>query len=367
MTARILALTVALLAPFSRADEPAPPDEQAHFLAGLPVRGTPLEHVSLTYEWTEHASALDAAWRKLESRQLAPIRAWSPQFLGLAATETTPLFYTFSGPDFLYAHAFFPDASTYILCGIEPIGALPDVMSVPTDTLAHSLALLRQSLDSALNFGFFISKDMRAEFEQNQLNGTLPILYIFLARSGCHIDSVEFLRVQKDGTLTPGEGANPGVKITFTTTDHAPQTLYYFSTDLSDGPVEKSGFLRWCDTFGEGSGFLKAASYLMHGGNFDTVRKFLLTHCRTLVEDDSGIPLRFFAPTNWRLRFCGAYPGPIEIFKEHFQPQLAATFHGAHPAPLPFGFGYRWQRAESTLIIAKKKTPAVENALPPEQ
>jgi hypothetical protein len=35
------------------------------------------------------------------------------------------MFYMFSGPDFLYAQTFFPNADTYILCGIEPIGAIP--------------------------------------------------------------------------------------------------------------------------------------------------------------------------------------------------------------------------------------------------
>ncbi len=335
-------------------DEPASPDLEARFLAGLTVRGTPLESVSLKHSWGEHAAALDAAWKTLERRQLAPIRAWSPAFLGAAAEDRGPVFYMFSGPDFLYAHAFFPDAATYILCGIEPIGTLPDVAHVPPETLGASLQLLRESIETSLNFGFFISKKMRAEFVQNRLNGTLPVLYIFLARSGCHIDDVRFVGLE-NGALVETKTANPGVKITFTAPDHAPQTLYYFTTDLSDGSVEKSGFLKWCDTFGEGRSFLKAASYLMHGGNFEIVKKFLLTRSQTIVEDDSGIPLKNFAAADWKLRFCGAYPGPIEIFKQHTQPQLAALFHASHPPALPFGFGYRWHASESTLIIAEKK------------
>lgn len=337
------------------AQEAVSPDLQARFLAGLPVRGTPLESASLTSAWTEHAIALDAAWKALERRQLAPIRAWRPDFLGPVADDRGPLYYMFSGPDFLYAHAFFPNASTYILCGIEPIGALPDVAPVPPDALAQSLALLRQSLDTVLNFGFFISKNMRAEFAQNRLNGTLPVLYIFLARSGCHIDDVSFVGLEKSGSPAAGRTANAGVKITFTAPGQPQQTLYYFSTDLSDGPVKKSGFLTWCEAFGEGRSFLKAASYLMHGGSFDTVKKFLLQHSTLIVQDDSGIPLRNFNPADWRLRFCGAYPGPIEIFQEHTQPALADAMRRSHAAPLPFGFGYRWQRTESTLIIADKK------------
>ena len=39
-----------------------------------------------------------------------------------AFASKATMFYMFSGPDFLYADTFFPNASTYILCGIEPMG-----------------------------------------------------------------------------------------------------------------------------------------------------------------------------------------------------------------------------------------------------
>lgn len=35
--------------------------------------------------------------------------------------------YMFSGPDFLYATSFFPNASTYVLAGLEPVGEIPDL------------------------------------------------------------------------------------------------------------------------------------------------------------------------------------------------------------------------------------------------
>lgn len=68
------------------------------------------------------------------------------------------MFYMFSGPDFLYANAFFPYARTYILCGIEPVGALPDVARIDRQVLPFALANLRKSLESVLSFSFFITK-----------------------------------------------------------------------------------------------------------------------------------------------------------------------------------------------------------------
>src|SRR5436190_15295380 len=81
-------------------------DATAKFLAGLPVRGTPLERYSLDPAWAEHAAEFDRAWMRLEQSQLAKIRAWAPQFVGPRYADRGTMFYMFSGPDFLYANAF---------------------------------------------------------------------------------------------------------------------------------------------------------------------------------------------------------------------------------------------------------------------
>src|SRR6478735_9072075 len=163
-------------------------NDQARFLAGLPVRGTALDMFARDRVWVEHASAMDAAWGKQQQRQIAKVRSWAGTFLPDSGSNGT-MYYMFSGPDFLYAQAFFPNASTYILCGTEPVGAIPNIANVPRAALHSSLATLRKSLNSVLNWSFFITKDMKVTLTQTQLSGTLPVLYVFLARSGCRIDS----------------------------------------------------------------------------------------------------------------------------------------------------------------------------------
>src|SRR5580765_1998075 len=76
-------------------------DATAKFLAGLPVRGTPLESHSTDSDWATHATDLDHAWERLEKQQLSRVRAWAPQFLSPSYDESGPVFYMFSGPDFL--------------------------------------------------------------------------------------------------------------------------------------------------------------------------------------------------------------------------------------------------------------------------
>ena len=331
-------------------------DATAKFLAGLPVRDTPLESFGNDPAWAEHATEFDAAWQKLDQRQLAKIRAWAPTFLGATYTDRCPMFYMFSGPDFLYAQAFFPNASTYILCGTEPVGAIPNIANVPRAALHSSLATLRKSLNSVLNWSFFITKDMKVNLTQTQLSGTLPVLYVFLARSGCRIDSVEAVALDKAGNFVSGKGATPGVKISFFGIGGHAQTLYYFTTDLGNGGIKaQPGFMKFCEQQGEGVSLLKAASYLMHENGFSDVRDFLLRSSKLIVQDDSGIPHRFFQTGKWQLRYCGRYTGPIELFKQYPQHDLATAHASSNPAPLEFGFGYQWQPNRSSLLIATRR------------
>jgi hypothetical protein len=333
-------------------------DATAKFLAGLPIEGTALaQNVS---QWTaaEHASQMDKAWAQVERRQLSKIREWAPQFLGANYEDQGPMFYMFSGPDFLYANAFFPRARTYIFCGIEPVGALPDVTRIDRQTLPFALANLRKSLESVLSFSFFITKDMKVHLNQTQLNGTLPVLYVFLARAGYTIESAELVALDRAGNLTPaGRGSTPGVRIDFSSRTGGTQTLYYFCSDLSDWAVQANpGFMNFCASHGRGLTLLKAASYLMHGPNFDRVRNFLLHNSSVILQDDSGIPFRYFDRNAWILRYCGRYVGPIDLFKQHTQPELAQAFNSTVPVPLDFGFGYQWQPNRSSLLIAQPRT-----------
>ncbi|TDU69283.1 hypothetical protein EI77_02934 [Prosthecobacter fusiformis] len=330
----------------------APPDHQARFLAGLSVDATELEPLAREPSWQNHASSFHRAWLDLEERQLSRIRTWMPTTLNYIYEDPSPLFYTFSGPDFLYANAFFPNASTYILCGREPVGTLPDVASLSPGALHSALGNLRTALNAILSFSFFITADMKNDLSQTQLSGTIPVLYVFLARAGCRIVDAELVKVSDSGELTAGKSKTPGVKITFIGNTGRTQTLYYFTTDLSNwGIKSNAGFVEFCKKQGQGNAFVKAASYLMHMEEFSSVRNFLLSNTRNLIQDDSGIPLKYFSADQWMISLYGNYPGPIELFQQHFQTDLDMAFKTAVSGDLPFGVGYQWKPGISSLII----------------
>jgi hypothetical protein len=284
---------------------------------------------------------MDEAWLKKQQLQIAPIREWMTANAADYYASNATMYYMFAGPDFLYANIFFPNARTYVLAGLEPIGQVPDLTRLSPETLGSNLAVLRDSMSSILRFQYFITKDMRAGLGRGNVNGTLPILYVFLARLGYTVLDVTPIK-------TPAEG----VKITFTGGGGEPQTLYYFKTDLSGG---NSPFLRWCAGRGPGLSLLKAASFLLHGDGFSGVRNFLLQHSRIIVQDDSGIPLRAF-PKGWKVDCYGRYVPHKEEFEKYHQPDLAALY-AQHPPPPPLGFafGYHWQKEDGILMLASRE------------
>ena len=346
------------VAPAVQSNGLPPADDTARFLAGMPLpKNSPLAPLTGDPAWVEHSTNFEKAFAKLNTRQLVKLHAWEAQYFAEAQEHIPVVFYMFSGPDFLYVDQFFPKADVYILCGKESLGPPPDPLRI--GNLSAALHNLEDAMHSSLRFSFFITKDMKVNLQTQELKGTIPILYVFLARAGKSIKDVTYGSLNSGGEFQPsrpGSGGTPGVRIQYSDyhSSHQ-QTLYYFTTDISDGGISSSpGFLRFCDKFGVGASFLKSSSYLMFESGFNRVRDFILTHSKTIAQDDAGIPLSYFNRDKWNIRVFGNYAGPIEIFKQHYQPKLAEMYQQSGPPALDFNFGYRWKREESNLIIASR-------------
>ena len=333
----------------------ASPDDVAKFLAGMPPSpSSPIASLTRNPGWQRHAKWFETNWDTLDKRQLSRIRAWSERHL---KDRKNTLYYMFSGPDFLYANAFYPEANTYLMSGLEPVGAIPII----SERTIASLPRIQQSIGTSLRFSFFITTHMRSQLTGGDLAGTLPILYVYIARSGKTIREVSLVNLDRDGNLHPAKGEargmQPGVKIVLQSGSGPAQTVYYFRTDVSNGGVNASGFLKFAATLGNGNALLKSASYLMHSGNFTQVRDFVLNHSQYVVQDDSGIPFASFRPEVWNFQPFGAYLGPIAIFPGRNQPRLGELFKKAKAPPLDFGIGYRHRGHDSNLLLAVRKEP----------
>jgi hypothetical protein len=337
------------------------PNDVARFLAGMPVpQDSPLAPLMRDPAWQAHAAFFEEQFSRLNLRQLQKLHAWQQTSLPESLQPIPVVFYMFSGPDLLYVDQFFPKAALYVLCGKEALGPAPDPLRIAN--LSSALGNLENAMKSSLSTTYFITKDMKVDLHEQNLNGVLPILYAYLARADKSITNVAFGSLGSSGVFdeaTPGKrgGSIQGVRIRYTDNQSGnAQTLFYFTTDISDGGVKATpGFLKFCQRLGNGPSFLKSSSYLLFENGFTTIRNFILDHSNIIVQDDSGIPLAYFDPNKWNLRFFGVYLGPIDIFKQHYQPRLRELYDQSNPPPLDFGFGYRWNYKEANLIVAMRK------------
>jgi hypothetical protein len=357
------AATLLLLAatPVRAAD--ASPNDVARFIAGMPpAADSPLAALTKDKAWQDHARTFDASFASAE-QNISRVRAWSKANI---TTARPTLFYMFSGPDFIYANAYYPKAKTYVLAGLEPVGTVPDPTTL-RGSFASDFSALRNSLRWLLQKSYFITAQMGSDLGRGRFTGTLSVLYVFLVRSGHTIRDVSRVKLDESGALQPDDGTARkvparGVKITFAGSDGEERTLYYFSTDLSNGGVANSKFLEFCQTLAPGDGLVKSASYLLHNPGFATVREFLLANAPVIVQDDTGIPLSYFDPKKWELQPFGKYVRPVRDFANMYRANYAAFFKNARP--IDFGVGYHWRPDQANLLLAIRK-PGVSMAEPP--
>src|ERR1700722_3032376 len=373
----VMAFMLALIAAPARSFEAATADDTARFLAGLPLSSnSPLAPYTKDPAWQQHARYFDTIFAHEISAQLSKVREFSKKYL---TDQHDTMLYMFSGPDFLYATSFFPNASTYVLAGLEPVGAVPDLTGLSPWVLSKELRNLEISTCSLFNFSFFITQNMKTQLRNGPVYGTLPVLYVFLRRTGKRIHQSASVGPDEHGTFQNGDevgatnvdtnkpGNNqqrtsaPGVKIVFSEGNGPKQTLYYFSTNLADGSFDRSGFSTFLAKLGPADSLIKSASYLLHKPHFAAVRKLLLNNSAIILQDDSGIPLTYFEATKWRLQPFGRYAGPISLFTNFYQPRLAELFQSA--SPLEFGIGYQWRKNESNLLLAQRSSSLNGNEL----
>jgi hypothetical protein len=351
-------------------------DELAKFLAGVPLPpGSPLSALRQSPAYAEHVGALGRLFQRYDRNFFSKMRAWSEAELTPRITTNLPVYYFFGGPDAVSVLALYPDAPVYILGGLESVGSIQAPNTLSPAALAEALENLRKSTEVILSFGFFITKNMKVELDRTAFRGVLPLVYTLVALTGGEVVSSSYFGVSGDGTLqesgsslSGSRGVLPGVRIAFRRRGGAGvQTLYYIQANVADDALKSNGaVIKWATGFGTGNVYLKAASYLLHESYFSRIRSFLLDQGASVLQDDSGIPLRFFRNGGWRLWLFGNYSGTLDLFKRYYQDDLRAAFATPGTAvPLPFGTGYKWRMGESNLLLAvKQRVPAATIVAP---
>ncbi|HEY3450402.1 MAG TPA: hypothetical protein VGK67_28870 [Myxococcales bacterium] len=349
--------------------DPEPIDDQARFLAGLPVpEGSPLYGLQQTKFWKAYAKKFDADWDKLHKERLDAMGDWAAKVLAPKIDPKAPVYYLFGGPDFLSVPVLYPEAPLYILGGLEPVGRMPpSLRAMGAAALEEDMRNLRSSLNSIIRLSFFKTNDMREDLVRTELRGVVPLLLVLAARADAKV--LEYTRAEitdtgelKDLGATEKCVGVPGARLKIQRNgSSATQEVLYFKHDVSD-PVIKAGpgFLAFFKKHAPANTFLKAASFLLHRPKqFGLTRDFLVENSKSILQDDSGLSFDLLAKGPFELILYGKYLRPRPPFTNRIQPDMTEAFNKGPVEPLPFLTGYR-KTGESNLVLAisKSKAPA---------
>ncbi|MEC9036240.1 MAG: hypothetical protein VX588_05410 [Verrucomicrobiota bacterium] len=328
-------------------------DITSRLLAGISVPEE--KDITSSENWKKHQQLMTKAWSRYKKNKLVPMRSGSEKNLS-TQNQGKYIKYPFSGPDILHALYIFPEATNFILCGLEPVGKFPKSDILRGGNSNQALEEIRKILEESLRFSFFKTIDMRAELSKSFYNGTLPIMCLFLSGSGFSIRDIDFIKLNKDGTISELQGnhsTGDAVQIRAVHENGREVLVNYFRTNISNGLILKSGFLKYLESIPKGESYVKAASYLMHKSYFSQIRNHLLSNSTTIIQDDSGIPIKHFNQSSWQMKYFGTYTKPIDLFEDHYQPNLREIYK-QESQKLPFGTGYRWRKGQSNLIVAEQ-------------
>jgi hypothetical protein len=338
-------------------------DDLGRFLGGLPGKnGSPFAELEATEAWQEHARLSDKAWTTYAHDRLPALSAFARTELSDFNKAQTTVFYPFSGPDSLTATAFFPRAATYVLVALEPPGTLTGLSKFLKKDLPGELSELRTTFNSLLSRSFFVTRQMDHQLRGQVTDGVLPLVLVELVRTGNTVLGCEFQWVDESSRVLVRPAGQKihdwGFALDFRNdADGSVHRLYYFSVNLASDHLDKNPeFQKQMAALGPVVTYLKSTSYMTHRPEFGTIRDRVLSMSTAVLQDDSGIPYKFFTPDKWNVQLYGEYQQPYGSFRYMVEPELKAAFlKPENVKKLDFRIGYGYGRAPSNLELARRK------------
>jgi len=304
-------------------------------------------------------------WKLFDSTRINKLKSFSNNELSHEILNNDILFYPFSGPDILYADLFFNNSSKFILIGLEPIGTLPSL--IDKKSLNKYFSTINKSLNAILKFSFFRTVSMSKDLKNEDVDGTIHLLFLFLNRMGNSILSAKPITVDSSGSivfcnsfesLKKSDLKTKGIQIMYLSPENKIKELNYFSLNATDDGLKSNlGFSNYLLSLSDFNTYLKGASYLLHNSNFSTIRNFILNKSKTVTQDDSGIAYRYFVKSkiNWTFKLYGNYTRPISLFSNCYQKDLDSLYKKQGSKFIGFGIGYNFNDQNSNLFIARSE------------
>lgn len=346
--------------------------QTALFLAGLAANDTVNFPKELTTGSTylRFCDTMNAGFQNMETSRLNKMRDWAKTELAYEFANPKKVFYPFSGPDILHCVQFYPAADQYIMIALEKYGSLPDLKNMSSTNSANYLISVTKSLEDIFGKSYFITRKMLKDVS-NSVNGVVPLVSVFLVRTGYEIKDIQYKHLNDDGSLNPisadtiGRHINDMVEIYFTKKDSSRiQKITYFRTNLCDDAFGGMASLKdnktlqdYLNGLPEFYTYTKAASYVMNYKTFSLIRNICLAKSKSILQDDTGIAYRYIDPKLWNIKLYGSYVKPVSDFDGVWQEDLKTAYRkdSLSIAKLPFSLGYHWGRQDAQNLMKFEK------------
>lgn len=336
----------------------------SEFIAGMPVSAYLSELQSKDYYET-HKKFTDDSWTTTQDSMLTPIAEWCKENNIGDNQDSTLCFYPLSGPDYMFANAFFPHADNYILLGLEPRGTMVDFRDLNDEQVQKYLSGIRASMKYINSRGYFVTSHMSSDFTKYHLNGMVHMILYMMARTSHPIVDVYHVYLDEngkenriDGNPDPKDNKIYAIKIEFLTSDRLKKkALYYFKLDASDDNLNNHPeFEQFVTGFGRRVAYMKSASCVLQNTPFSIMRKLVLGADK-ILQDDTGVPYRYFVEdSTFNISLYGTYSTTIKDLNWCLQPQLKKDLAASpHHKSLPFKISYNGNYGEGMMIWAEKK------------
>lgn len=322
----------------------------ARILAGLPLEeGDTLYAMTQTEEWKNHSAELNRMWANSQET-LNKVEAIRSNDLGDITARAKNVFYSFSGPDFPFMATFFPKAETYYMMGLERAGSPITAKEFGKKTYEK----YQKALLDLLRRSYFITSYMSSDLHNSEIDGTVPIFMVLMARMGYEIISIDFQTLNKEGEWVETEKRSPFVSIRFfRPEENEEKTLYYLSTNLLDKEFDPN-VQAMIDKINPDStvSFVKSCSYCLHYGTFSQIREDILKHSFALVQDDTGVTYKTLMDRGWQTILYGTYTHPIDLFSSSVYQKALNDAYTTRKDIRPLGFRFGYNYKGSSLIVA---------------
>lgn len=339
----------------------------SNFLSGKWVEDSQdsLNDFTRSKAYLKYKDSLERDWQLYNKVALNPFKEWLGENFKYQYSDT--ILYPFSGPDLPNVLTIYPNATKYVMIGLEPAGFLPDFRIDSDEKKAKGLYELNSSLDSISRLNFFLTNKMKVNISSSIYSGTAPVIVAYLGLLGFELISVKPIILDSFGDIhylsTEEINRDPGYKKGHVSTEiqfrdplkNQNKTLYYFSANVSNQGMEKEpNIMNYLKSLGRFSSTFKAASFLLHYDHFSHMRNFILENTDLIVMDDTGPRIKDLKP-GFDLKVYGIYTRPIALWPGMYQADLKELHTLQKPSDIPFKYGYGTLNKTYHLIIAIKK------------